>query len=145
MFSLSHSVGYAIRALAYLDTSEGNTSFVRDIAQEADLPKAYLAKLFKKLANAGILESKRGQTGGTRLARPSSEISILDISEAIVEQDWVNTCLLGLDDCSEQRYCPTHIFWKDTREKIKDELSRTTLADVIAFEQNKNKRENHQS
>lgn len=134
MFCLSQSVGYAIRALARLVAVEGEQAFVRDIAEAAGVPKAYLAKLFKRLADAGLLESKRGWAGGTRLVKPAADISLLDIAEAIDGQEWFSRCLLGMDTCSESRSCPTHEFWKVTRASVKDKLSQTSLADVIEHE-----------
>lgn len=131
MLSLSPSVGYAIKGLAQLEVSEGQRGFARDIALAAGVPGAYLAKLFKKLADAGIVESKRGWSGGTRLARPAEEISLLEIAEAIDGHEWFSQCLLGMDECSEQRSCPTHEFWKATRESVKSELRRINLNDVI--------------
>lgn len=134
MFCLSQSVGYAIRGLSCLVTIEGDRRFVRDVAEASEVPAAYLAKLFKKLSDTGILESKRGWAGGTHLTRNPEEISLLEISEAIDGKEWLSRCLLGMDECSEQRSCPTHDFWKATRQDIKNVLQKTTLADVIEFE-----------
>lgn len=134
MLCLSQGVGYAIKALTCLEASDESKGFVRDLAEASGVPKAYLAKLFKKLVDAGLLESKRGWAGGTRLARPASEISLLEISEAIEGQEWFGRCLLGMAECSDERACPAHDFWKATRGAIKEKLRRTSLADVIAFE-----------
>ena len=131
MLSLSPSVGYAIRGLAQLEANEGQRAFAREIACAAGVPGAYLAKLFKKLADAGIVESKRGWTGGTRLARPATEISLMEVAEAIDGNQWFSQCLLGMDECSEQSSCPTHKFWNTTREAVRAELRRISLSDVV--------------
>lgn len=133
MLSLSNNVGYAIRGLAQLESS-GDRGFVKNIARDAGVPPAYLAKLFKKLADAGILETKRGWSGGTCLARPAEEISVLEVAEALDGEDWFSRCLLGMDDCSAQRSCPTHDFWEATRASVKQELRRVTLRAVIDYE-----------
>lgn len=135
MLCLSQSVGYAIRGLARLEAREdGAKFFVRDVAEASGVPRAYLAKLFKKLADAGILDSKRGWAGGTSLSRPSSEITLLEIAEAIDGQEWFSRCLLGMEECSEDRSCPTHDFWKAMRVSVRNELTKTTLADVVEHE-----------
>ena len=134
MFCLSQSVGYAIRALAAMEATPGEKAFARDIAASSQVPPAYLAKVFKRLVDGGILESKRGWAGGTRLTRPSAAVSILEIAEAIDGSEWLNNCLLGMDACSEKRSCPTHDFWGPTREALRQKLRETTLADVVAYE-----------
>jgi len=93
-----------------------------------------LAKLVKKLVDAGILSSKRGIGGGAWLDRPASTISVLEISEAIDRLPILDRCLLGFDSCSDDRSCPTHAFWKVERERIRKVLLETTLKDVIEHE-----------
>ncbi len=132
MLSLSHSLGYAIRALSCLVSGECESAFVRDLAKCADVPPAYLAKLFTRLVDAGILESKRGWKGGTRLARPAQEISLLEIAEVIEPKEWLGSCLMGLGTCHPSNYqCPTHAFWAEERARIKEKLASLTLQDVI--------------
>ena len=133
MLGLSQSVSYAVSALACLGQEGGNRTFVRNIANCAEVPPAYLAKLFTKLAAAGLIDSKRGWRGGNQLARPAEEISLFDIAEAIEDLPWLNKCLLGGAECSDERACPTHGFWSGTRKNIERELRSRTLADVIAF------------
>lgn len=135
MFCLSQSVGYAIQALTALGDQYGETAgLVRSVAVQAGVPAPYLAKLFKRLVDAGIVESKRGFKGGTRLARRPEEISLFDVSEAIDGQEWTQGCMLGQAICSDERACPMHGFWKLERRRIEERLRQTTLAEVIAFE-----------
>lgn len=136
MLGLSQGVGYAVKAMACL-TEGGESRFVREVAACADVPPAYLTKIFKKLVDAGILTSKRGWAGGTRLARPPEAITLLEITEAIDGKDWNRGCLLGQEYCSDERACPTHEFWKVERQAIAENLNRTTLAACIEFERNR--------
>ncbi|MEX1117158.1 MAG: Rrf2 family transcriptional regulator [Terrimicrobiaceae bacterium] len=137
MVVLSNSTGYAIRALACLSGLGCEPKFVRDIAKCSGVPAPYLAKLVQRLAEAGIVNSKRGYRGGIILARKPDEISLLEIDEAVEGGAHPDRCLLGMDDCSDARACPTHAFWKKTRADIRKTLLDTTLADVLAFETKK--------
>lgn len=137
MLCLSQSVGYAIQALTCLENGSTESRLIRDIASQANIPPAYLAKLIKRLADADIVVSKRGIKGGTWLKRPSEKISLLEISEAIDGRRWLGRCLLGLEECSDERACPTHEFWKVARAQIEKKLEDLTLADVIRFESEK--------
>lgn len=134
MLSLSQSVNYAIRALACLERGRCGSKFVKDLAECAGVPPAYLAKLFTRLVGAGILEAKRGWKGGNRLTRPADQISLYDIAEALEGDQWANTCLLGRGVCIPDQPCPNHSFWTVERTRIAEELRKTTLAQVIAFD-----------
>ena len=133
MLGLSQGVGYAVKALACL-TEDGEAHFVREVAECARVPPAYLTKVFKKLVDAGMLTSKRGWAGGTRLARSPEMITLLEITEAIDGKNWNRGCLLGQEFCSDERACPTHVFWKVERKAIAEKLRQITLAACIEFE-----------
>ena len=141
MLCLSQSVGYAVQALAVLGEANFATCLIRDVAAEAQVPPAYLAKLVKRLSDAELVVSKRGIKGGTWLRRKPEDITLLQISEAIDGRKWMNRCLLGLSECSDERACPSHTFWKEARASIQKSLEETTLADVIAFQKERGKKE----
>ena len=53
------------------------------LAEYHGVPSAYLAKHLQALARAGVLETVKGPRGGYRLARPATDITVLDVVEAI--------------------------------------------------------------
>ena len=53
------------------------------IAKEYSIPLEYLHKILQQLCKAGILKSKRGPRGGFVIGRDPSEITLLQIIEAI--------------------------------------------------------------
>ena len=57
MHCLSQSFVYPIQALACLADSKSPSRLIRDIAAEAAIPPAFLAKLIKRLADADIVVS----------------------------------------------------------------------------------------
>ena len=72
--SLSLTTGYAIEALTCL-ARDGNPSMrVGEIAEIAEVPPAYLSKIFQRLAEAGIVESKRGYKGGLGISADAGVI-----------------------------------------------------------------------
>ena len=133
MMSLSNTTGHAIRALACLASCQNPPASVKDLAACADVPPAYLAKIVKKLNDSGIIESKRGSKGGIWLARPAKLINLWEISVAIDGDEVLCHCLLGADYCTDERACPTHLFWGKNRELIRRELEKTKLSDVLEF------------
>ncbi|MEZ5343842.1 MAG: Rrf2 family transcriptional regulator [Acidimicrobiales bacterium] len=49
------------------------------LAELHDVPPAYLTKQLQRLRTAGIVESQPGRAGGYRLARPTADITVLDV------------------------------------------------------------------
>lgn len=133
MMCLSQTTGYAIQALGCLNDSACECRQIAELARCSGVPKAYLAKIFNVLARRGILTAKRGYRGGITLARKPTTISLLEIVEAIEGTGWLGDCLLNLATCATRSSCPTHEFWQRIRRDITEELRRTTLADVMAF------------
>jgi Rrf2 family protein len=105
----------------------------KDISACTGIPQAYLSKILHALGGSGLIHAKRGYRGGFTLSRPSEQISVLDITEAVEGDSWLPHCLLGLADCSQEGDCPTHGFWSEERLKIEAELRRTTLKSVAEF------------
>ena len=134
MLSLSTTTGYAIRALSCLGPPDGPPMLVKDIAAQSDVSNFYLAKIISRLSEAGLAKSKRGYSGGVQLARPAEQISLLDVSRAIEGEEWTESCLLGIAQCSDEHACPLHHFWKNTRSEIRKNLAETSLKDSAEFE-----------
>jgi Rrf2 family protein len=133
VLSLSQTTGYAIQALSCLADECSETAHIQTVSSCSGVPGPYLAKIVRRLNEAGIVASKRGYKGGIWLTRPPEKITLLEISEALDGSDFFSSCLLGSEFCDDDRDCPTHAFWKATRKGVRKELSRTTLADVVAF------------
>src|SRR2546427_7052025 len=54
-----------------------------EIAQEEDLPRAYLEQLVMSLRDAGLVRSTRGARGGYELTRDPGEIRMGDVLRAL--------------------------------------------------------------
>ncbi len=134
MLSLSQTTGYAILALACMEGPSGSPILVRDVAKAAGIPKPYLSKLIHALAQRGLVSTKRGYKGGVVLAREPQQISLLEIAEAVEGNEWLDRCVLGLEECNDERACPMHEHWKVVRGRIRSELETIHLATVAEFE-----------
>ena len=51
------------------------------VAERHDLPAAVVAKVFQRLAQAGVAAGTRGISGGYRLARPAAKVTVLELIE----------------------------------------------------------------
>lgn len=94
-FSLSRKTDYALVALARLaefDHSEGQMLSAREIAEQYELPTALLCNVMKDLQRADILCSRRGAGGGYHLCSEPTDISLLNIIEAVEGKVAVAVC-----------------------------------------------------
>jgi len=82
---LSRTAQLAFAALPLLDPRgpSGPGRLTRDLATEAGVPAPFLAKVLERLAETGILRSKRGRGGGFVLGRPAEEITLADVVLAL--------------------------------------------------------------
>lgn len=76
------SVEYGMRAVLYL-AEKGSICSSREVADETSIPRDYLIQLAQLLRNAGIVHARPGKNGGYSLAKDASEISVLDIFNAL--------------------------------------------------------------
>jgi Rrf2 family protein len=125
VISCSHTTGYAIEALAFLAGNQPQSVTVREIATTTGIPLPYLSKLFQRLSEAGIVETKRGYKGGVRLLPRPETLSLLRISEAVE-----NTPGNASDhDCARPGG-----FREAFRQSCRTRLSSMTLAEAVEFE-----------
>jgi DNA-binding IscR family transcriptional regulator len=56
---------------------------IAELARRREIPVQFLEQLFATLRRAGVLRSQRGVKGGYSFARPSSEVTVLEIVELL--------------------------------------------------------------
>lgn len=86
---ISTRAHYGLRAmvtLARLSVTSNQPVSVADLAKAEDLPENYLEQLVGALRRGGLLKSYRGAYGGYQLTRPATEISALDVLNAVGEK-----------------------------------------------------------
>jgi len=81
---LSQSVTYAIHAVLRLSESrDGAPISCGKLAEDGKMPERFLLQILRDLAKQGILQSTRGGGGGFTLGRRATEISLLELIEAV--------------------------------------------------------------
>jgi Rrf2 family protein len=125
VLSYSQTTGYAIEALACLARHRPDIMLVREIAELTEIPPPYLSKIFQRLAEAGIVESKRGYKGGVKLAAAPDQLSLLRISNAAENSRG--------DEAPDDSARPGG-FWDAFHQEYRDKLAAMTLADVLEYE-----------
>ena len=77
--TLSKFSRYALYAALEMARAGDTPVTVGQVAAPHGIPQAALAKVFQQLVRAGLAVGTRGVGGGYRLARPGTDITVLDI------------------------------------------------------------------
>ena len=129
MIRLSTKGRYGVMAMFALSRSyeEGPRS-VRRIAEEQDIPPAYLEQIMARLRHEGLVESARGRGGGYRLARPPERITIGDVIRAVEGPIALSNCLTAsVPLCDRVDGCVTRLIWKRLGQRIERAFDAITL------------------
>ncbi|CRL14262.1 transcriptional regulator, BadM/Rrf2 family [Ruegeria sp. R11] len=112
---------------------EGHLVVLGDISKRQDISLPYLEQLFVKLRRAGLVDSVRGPGGGYRLARPASEIRVVDVLGAVDETvDAMHKGAGASGGLSGSRaQSLTNRLWEGLSAHVYVFLHQTRLSDVI--------------
>lgn len=102
------------------------------LAESAEVPYDFARQIANRLARCGLLVSRRGSHGGFALSRPSNQISLLDVFDAMEEAPTMSLCTRAEHDCSRIGFCPVHHgVWRPLDDMIERQLRQTTLSDCV--------------
>ena len=104
---LSHLADYAVVLMTAAARREaGERLSATELSAETGVPLPTTQKLMGQLAGAGLLSSSRGAAGGFSLSRPATEISLVDIVEAVEGPIALTMCSDGTNhDCALDAHC----------------------------------------
>lgn len=102
-----------------------------DISNRQSISLSYLEQLFAKLRRNELVASVRGPGGGYLLNRPTEEIFVAQIVDAVNEAVDATGCG-GEADCQGGEICLTHYLWCDLSDQIHSFLSGISLASLVA-------------
>jgi Rrf2 family protein len=133
VLQISRKIDYGLRAMIYLaGLPVGKIAALQDLSTTLHVPREFLAKILKVLAERGLLRSSRGAHGGYQLARPPAQISFLEVIEAVEGPVQLNVCLDHKDRCDVSAGCTMYHVWKAGQERMLELYRRTTLAELAS-------------
>ncbi|MEC7760481.1 MAG: Rrf2 family transcriptional regulator [Pseudomonadota bacterium] len=134
---LSTKGRYAMVALAELALQpEGTRLSLTDLSERQKISLPYLEQLFVKLRRADLVESVRGPGGGYMLARPSSEIRVVEILAAVDETVSAMHTGAGASGgkSGTRAQSMTNRLWEGLSAHVYVFLHQTRLSDVVQNE-----------
>jgi Rrf2 family protein len=135
---LSMKAKYALKALIILASQPKKRFQTGKLAEEAGIPMKFLEAIMVELKTHGLLDSKRGATGGHTLAKPPKEINIGDIMR-IIDGPLAPVRCASLtsykkcDDCTDEANCRIRFVMREVREAMSSVLDKKTLDDLVTL------------
>jgi len=126
----SQTVEYALRAVVHLASNAPRAQTTEEIAIATKVPQAYLSKVLQSLVAAKIVRSQRGLGGGMALVKTPSELTILEVVNAVDPIQRIRTCPLELASHGI-RLCPLHKRVDNAMATVEEAFRATTLQEVI--------------
>jgi Rrf2 family cysteine metabolism transcriptional repressor len=126
---------YAVRALLVLGLNyEKPVIRIQAISDQQNIPKRFLEQILNDLKSAGIVQSKRGVSGGYRLAKPPDQITLAavvrHIEGALAPVSCVSERFYEKCSCPDESRCAIRSVMKEVRDAIVAIVERVTVAEL---------------
>ncbi|UCC95970.1 MAG: Rrf2 family transcriptional regulator [Candidatus Omnitrophota bacterium] len=131
---LTTKTEYLLLALIYI-VRYGKDTFIKieNICAEYNIPKKYLEQLFLTLKQNRYIKTKRGASGGYKLAKPASKVSVAEIARLM------DGALAPTESVSKYFYSHTPLekekkimkVLKEIRDYVANKLERLKLSDLV--------------
>jgi len=129
---LTRASSYALNAVAFMAVQKKPDQPVAShhIAHARGIPERFLLKVLKPLVSARVLTSIKGPNGGYRLARPASDITMLEVLEA-VDGPIRGYAPLSQSDSNGPLNHKLESICKQTAEQTRKQLDKVKLSDLL--------------
>ena len=124
---------YAVRAALALGRGFGESGYrkIREVASEMNLPLQYTPQILGLLTHAGLAEARAGRSGGYRLARNPSDVTLLEVVEAAEGPLRLERCTLSGGPCHWESMCAVHPTWELATQAFRQTLAGVSLASLL--------------
>lgn len=132
MLRIAKLTDYATGLMVQLARAPGRQKSAQQMSREMGLPLPTVARLLKRLARSGLVQSFRGVGGGYCLARAPQAISVADVIAAIEGPVALTECAVGVGQCSLEAGCATRVNWQFISRAVQVALESVSLTDMAA-------------
>ena len=136
MIKLSKMTDYAVVCLGMLARRPGSSMSATELSKETGLALYTVQKLLKLLVSkSDFIKANRGALGGYMLNRNSSEISVVEIIEALDGPITLTSCVDKSESfCEASDICFLGGKWNKINEIIRKSLNDISLKELLSYE-----------
>ncbi len=128
---LTRFTDIGLRALMYLAAKDREPPVTAtELAQQFSMPRSHVVKVVHRLGQLGWVETRRGRSGGLRLAVPPQSLLIGDVMRALEGEGGLIDC--AQPPCPLQGRCLLRGALDKALAAFYRDLNQYTLADVSA-------------
>jgi Rrf2 family protein len=131
---------YALRAVFELAKRQGQgPTKIYEIARVQAIPTRFLEVILNKLKHGGLVNAKRGASGGYTLAIDPKDITLEDVFKRLDDSKEPSHCVacMSNSDCPLGADCAFMPVWDRVQQAIADVYQQTTIQDLIDNEHKK--------
>jgi len=135
---LSTKGRYAMRAMLNLALHYGEGPILlKEVAKRERISERYLEQIILPLKAAGLVNSTRGARGGFILAKPPSQIRLIEVMQVSEGLIALVECVSDPEVCSHASVCVTRDIWSEMKKAMNGILESTTLQDLVERQREK--------
>ncbi|MCV2865903.1 RrF2 family transcriptional regulator [Albidovulum sediminicola] len=128
---LTSFTDYGLRMLMRMASAPGQAFSTAELAAEFNLSRNHLTKILQQLARGGIVETRRGVSGGAVLSRDPADIRLGDVVRLLEQGQALVECFRpDKNECVIDGCCRLKARLRRAEAGFIEELNQSTLADV---------------
>jgi len=128
---ITRASDYAVRVMVHLaGLPAGSRVRQSELSKATDVSGHFLSKVLQQLVRSRLIWSQRGSGGGFALAVPATNVSLLDVVEAIEGPVRLNQCIEEGPSCDRKSWCPAHRVWAEAQAAIVTVLGAASMASL---------------
>ena len=131
MLRISKMSDYAILMMVELARDREMLS-AHALSERVGVEVPTASKVLKLLAGSGLLESFRGPSGGYRVMRSASDISVAEVIAAIEGPIAMTECSVEEGLCNQEDSCELRGNWQRISLAVSEALQQVSLAEMAA-------------
>lgn len=129
---ITREADYAIRTMLEVASQPmGVPTTTMQVSRRKLVPRPFVRKIVRRLTAAGLLRTRRGNSGGLLLARRPEEISLLSVIDAANSVIAINRCVLQPDSCALQPTCSVHEVCREARDNLVRLFGSVSLRQLV--------------
>ncbi len=131
--TLNRQTDYALQFLSALALlKEGESLPLSVFANKGYVSFLFMQRIVSKLRGAGLVVAGRGRSGGYRLMRAATDITVLDVAQALDGDMAVVPCLKDGDtSCPHASVCITRTSFHTMNAYIQQYLKTITISALV--------------
>lgn len=119
-----------VHALLLLAVEPDVLQTSEDVARQLNTNPVVIRRVFSLLQQAELVESQKGPSGGSRLARAAKDITLADVYRALDPGDIFHASSVNANPAGKLNAALDQVF-RDAQKSLERELAQTSLSQLV--------------